>query len=93
MSALHIEGTVSGRLKPRIWVLLMHSFSHQNLSQRTSDVRGEIPVERHYFLPPEVSPLRNSTTSPSAITYSLPSMRTLPAARAAAIEPASMSSP
>ena len=32
---------------------------------------------------------RNSTTSPSCITYSLPSMRTLPAAFAAFIEPAS----
>ena len=31
---------------------------------------------------------RNSTTSPSAITYSLPSMRTRPAARAAVMEPA-----
>jgi len=31
---------------------------------------------------------RNSTTSPSDITYSLPSMRTLPAALAEAIEPA-----
>lgn len=31
---------------------------------------------------------RNSTTSPSCITYSLPSMRTLPAALAAAIDPA-----
>jgi hypothetical protein len=30
----------------------------------------------------------NSTTSPSRITYSLPSMRTRPAARAATIDPA-----
>ena len=32
---------------------------------------------------------RNSTTSPSRITYSLPSTRALPAARTAASEPAS----
>jgi hypothetical protein len=35
---------------------------------------------------------RNSTTSPSAMTYSLPSIRTLPAAFAAAMEPAAMRS-
>ena len=46
-------------------------------------------LRRHcHFLLPEANPLRNSTTSPSAITYSLPSMRTLPAARACAIDPA-----
>ncbi len=35
---------------------------------------------------------RNSTTSPSCITYSLPSTRALPAARTAASEPASIRS-
>ena len=35
---------------------------------------------------------RNSTTSPSPIAYSLPSIRTFPAARAAGSEPAAMSS-
>lgn len=35
---------------------------------------------------------RNSTTSPSCMTYSLPSMRALPLERASAIEPASIRS-
>src|SRR5699024_3731483 len=51
---------------------------------------GLVSVSDH-FLPPDVRPVRNSTTSPSCITYSLPSMRTQPLALASAMEPASMS--
>ena len=41
---------------------------------------------------PDYTLKRNSTTSPSCITYSLPSTRALPAARTAASEPASIRS-
>ena len=58
----------------------------------TADRHVRTVIRSIHFFPPEASPLRNSTTSPSRITYSLPSMRTLPCDRAVFIEPALTSS-
>ncbi|BAX96564.1 hypothetical protein MSTE_01235 [Mycobacteroides stephanolepidis] len=47
------------------------------------------PPAAHFSIAARYTLKRNSTTSPSTMTYSLPSIRTFPAAFAAAIEPAS----
>ena len=90
--ARYVVARVAPRMEYRVGVALIDGLRDQCFADRSPDMGGKVPIRFAHLLPPEVNPLRNSTTSPSCITYSLPSMRTLPAAFASAMDPAAMRS-